>query len=331
MPDGDSGGKVTYWRFAPIACCVVLAAGVLAGVFRALRHGGHEACAGIPLPRCRWLTSRWAVRIAAWASLIAGICGQLSAARQLIWRQLILNSHSVVPVLLRSITIMCYVLLVTALFLAGAGLRWRDLPEVRHTCRQAAKASLLGGLAAGLASEVCCDTFSWTPPVPSGWRYGCALLGGSSGLLLLGLQAAHADGASEREGNHMFLRGGAEEPNGTSQDCLDHEEGPAVLTVPRRESLDFTKSDSMDIHPAPTARLSNNGHVPTHRDHKHDDDAEFRQLSRLHQVPNEDSVAWTNNGQWAEKVQPVMLNLNNTHVHSTLSEPLMNQPYFPSP
>mmetsp|Transcript_52286 Transcript_52286/g.138109 ORF Transcript_52286/g.138109 Transcript_52286/m.138109 type:complete len:341 (-) Transcript_52286:42-1064(-) len=213
--DPDEDPQHPTWLLAPVVCVVVLTAGVVAGVVRALRQGGRAECGGIPLPRCHWLTSRWAVRISAWGALIAGLAGLLDAAGR--FR---VGWYEEVPPYLLGLTLATYLLFLCAPTLSAVSLRWREQPQVYMAFRQAAKAALLGGLAGGLASEVLCNAGESQRLVSPEWRQGCAMLGASSGLLLLGLYAAQADGEASRaecegadeavEDGHG-LRGGTED------------------------------------------------------------------------------------------------------------------------
>lgn len=176
------------WIFAPVAIAALLTAGMIAGVVRGLRHGGHDECGGIPLPRCRWLTSRWAVRIAAWCALTAGLADGIIASNCFLrgW-------HDDVPPNLLSLVLATYVLLAAALVIGVVGLKWRDMPQVHTAIVQVTKTAGLGGLAAGLASEVLCESGEPDRLVSLEWRKGCATLGASAGLLLLGIYCMQAD------------------------------------------------------------------------------------------------------------------------------------------
>lgn len=190
-------GRETDWLWAPVICAAVLTSGVVAGVVSALRQGGRVEYGGIPLPKCQWLTSRCSVRIAAGGSLLAGLVGQLSALRRFL-----LGWHDDVPFYLMCLTMGTYSLLAAAIVLAFIGLSWKQTaPKVHEAFRQSAKAALLGGLAAGLAAEVLCNAGE-AEAVPQNWRQGCAMLGASSGLLLLGLLAAQVDGQAGLEVDH---------------------------------------------------------------------------------------------------------------------------------
>eukprot|EP00812_Abedinium_dasypus_P010823 NODE_4420_length_676_cov_205.280193.p1 GENE.NODE_4420_length_676_cov_205.280193~~NODE_4420_length_676_cov_205.280193.p1 ORF type:complete len:168 (-),score=14.03 NODE_4420_length_676_cov_205.280193:113-616(-) len=108
--------------------------------------------------------------------------------------------------------------IVLSFLLAAVGLRSES--TVWHACRQAAGAALLGGLAAGLASEVLCD-YS-TEKVSAVWSRGCALLGASSGSVLLGLLAAQRGGtaATAADGESPALGQPAGIANGTPAEPL---------------------------------------------------------------------------------------------------------------
>jgi len=178
------------WLLAPIICAAILTLGVIAGVVSALRQGGRVEYAGIPLPQCKWLTSRCSVRVAAFGSLLAGLAGQLSAFGHFLkgWHD------DDVPFYLMSCTLVCYSLLASALVLASIGLQQKQTaPKAHEAFRQSAKAAFLGGLAAGLAAEVLCNAGE-SRRVPYNWRVGCGMLGASCGMLLLGLLAAQFDG-----------------------------------------------------------------------------------------------------------------------------------------
>jgi len=177
------------WLLAPIVCAAILTLGVVAGVVSALRQGGRVEYAGIPLPQCKWLTSRCSVRVAAGGSLFAGFAGQLSA-----FGHFLRGWHDDVPFYLLSPALACYSLLTSAVVLASIGLQQKQTaPKVHEAFRQSAKAALLGGLAAGLAAEVLCNAGE-SQGVPHNWRVGCGMLGASCGLLLLGMLAAQVDG-----------------------------------------------------------------------------------------------------------------------------------------
>mmetsp|Transcript_113072 Transcript_113072/g.365205 ORF Transcript_113072/g.365205 Transcript_113072/m.365205 type:complete len:344 (+) Transcript_113072:76-1107(+) len=186
--DGVDADHTTAWMLAPVVCALLLAAGAVAGVVRALRQGGRVACGGIPLPRCRWLTSRWAVRIAAWGALSAGLADLILASR---W--FLLSWHKEVPPNLLSVLLVTYMLLGASPLILAISFRWRAMPHVHGAFVQAAKVALLGGLAAGIASEVLCEMGESTRQVPKTWRQCCATLGASSGLLLLGIYGLQAD------------------------------------------------------------------------------------------------------------------------------------------
>jgi len=194
----DEDDEHKTWLMLPVACVILLTAGVVAGVVRALRADGSDRCAGVPLPRCSWLTARWAVRGAAWLTLIVGLFGILSAARHFVlgWRR-------TVPPYLLSFTLAAYLLLASApLFtLLGLRVKARGRHEGHEAYRQAARAALMGGLASGLATEVLCNAGESEHFVPHEWSQGCGMLGASSGFLLLGLYAAQADGAWDEGGS----------------------------------------------------------------------------------------------------------------------------------
>mmetsp|Transcript_82072 Transcript_82072/g.190601 ORF Transcript_82072/g.190601 Transcript_82072/m.190601 type:complete len:332 (-) Transcript_82072:75-1070(-) len=189
MDVGDGDDKeAEQWTWVPVICVVVLTAGVITGVVSALREGGLVQSSSSP--KCRWLSSRCSVRVVAGLALIAGLFGQLTALRHFLhgWPDR-------APFYLMSLMLLAYSLLFAAVLLAAIGLRWKQTAsKVHEAFRQSAKASLLGGLAAGLASEVLCHTGESRATVPLDWRLGCNLLGASSGLLLLGLLAAQVDG-----------------------------------------------------------------------------------------------------------------------------------------
>lgn len=144
------------------------------------------------MPRCSCLTSRWAVRCAAWCALIAGLVGLCMAGRRFV-----LGWQAKVPPYLLSLMLATYALLAAAPLLTVLGLRsgGRGASEGHRAFRQAARAALMGGLAAGLATEVLCNAGETEMIVSHEWREGCATLGASCGLLLLGLYAAQADGS----------------------------------------------------------------------------------------------------------------------------------------
>lgn len=248
-PDEDP--QSSTWLLAPVVCVVVLTAGVVAGVVRALRQGGHAQCGGIPLPRCHWLTSRWAVRISAWGALTAGLAGLVDAARHFL-----IGWYDTVPPYLVSLTLSTYLLFISAPVISALSLRWREQPQVYRSLRQAAKAALLGGLSGGLASEVLCNAGELESEklVSRDWRQGCAMLGASSGLLLLGLYAAQADGEASRvvgaegadaagetfEGGHRW-RGGEDPDHAEIEEAPWAQESSASASPQRLES---TASDA---------------------------------------------------------------------------------------
>eukprot|EP00927_Polykrikos_kofoidii_P044644 TRINITY_DN38553_c0_g1_i1.p1 TRINITY_DN38553_c0_g1~~TRINITY_DN38553_c0_g1_i1.p1 ORF type:complete len:378 (-),score=63.60 TRINITY_DN38553_c0_g1_i1:176-1309(-) len=147
---------------------------------------------GGPLPR-PWLKL---VRYASVGALIAGLLGLFVALDRFFKAR-----SEEVPGDILGFMIGCYVLLTASLLVTAVGLvlrsRW---PKAYRTCKQAAGACLLVGLAAGLATEAVCDFEEGKTDVSRGWHAGSWMLGASSGLLLLGLLAAQADGtASEPE------------------------------------------------------------------------------------------------------------------------------------
>lgn len=259
----DDGEERDTWMLAPVVCVALLTAGVVAGVVRALRAEGSERCAGVPLPRCGWLTSRWAVRIAAWGALAAGLFGLLTALRRFL-----LGWQTRIPPYLVSLTLFSYVLLASAPLLALGALRLgaQGAMEARKALRQAAKAALLGGLAAGLAVEVLCNAVASESIVSREWREGCAMLGASSGLLLLGLYAAQADGSwneGPRQGVAFDEEGSGDARGGTSRSRNSfggwhgHEEDSS------RNDL-VVRHDSNDSHGSDDPRragLSNGGSI----------------------------------------------------------------------
>jgi len=192
--DGDSETTESerHWLLAPVVCTLLLMAGVVAGGVRALRLMRSSSEIRL-LPRCRWLTARWAVRVSAWGALVAGLMGMIYAGRRF---EVHWPLEAQVPLVIKLCMALSYCLMILSLLLAFLGLRVA-VPEARRAFRQTAKSSLLAGLAAGLATEVLCD--AGEPDMPIQWRQSCAMLGGSCGLLLLGLVAASADGQAERE------------------------------------------------------------------------------------------------------------------------------------
>lgn len=198
--EGDNGERET-WVLVPVVCVVVLVAGVVAGLVRALRADGSDQIAGVPLPHCSWLTSRWAVRIAACTSLVAGIFGLISAARGFI-----LSRQDSVPVYLLSLTLLTYILLGVAPLITLIGLRFkgRGALEAYRSCGQAARTALMGSFAAGIATEMLATVADDQQLISREWRQSCTVLGASSGLLLLGLYAALADGTWRVRGAEPF-------------------------------------------------------------------------------------------------------------------------------
>lgn len=194
--DSDTTASERHWLLAPVGCCLLLMAGSVAAVVRASRLIRSEQAESTrwPLPNCRWLTARWAVRITAWGALVAGIVGLIYAARHFVMHSPVERE---VPTALLLLTILSYSLMLLALLLAAVGLRWREMQEIRRAFRQATKSLFLAGLAAGLAAEVLCDARE--SRLPAQWKRSCSMLGASCGLLLLGLVAAQADGQVERE------------------------------------------------------------------------------------------------------------------------------------
>lgn len=192
--DSDTTASERHWLLAPVGCCLLLMAGSLAAVVRASRLITSEQAESIrwPLPNCRWLTARWAVRITAWGALVAGFVGLMYAARHFV-----MHAETEVPTGLFILTVLSYSLMLLALGLAVLGLRWREKEEIRRALRQATKSLFLAGLAAGLAAEVLCDARE--SHLPAEWKRSCSMLGASCGLLLLGLVSAQADGQVERE------------------------------------------------------------------------------------------------------------------------------------
>lgn len=181
----------SLWIIAPTLCVLLLTAGAVAGIVRALRMGGRVDCGGIPLPPCKWVTSRWTVRIGAMTALCAGSLGLLAAARAFMRAR-----YEDAPPIVFSFTISTYTLLILGIAAAGAGIRWK---EARHPCRQASRTFCLAGLACGLATQVVCDADGGgEKTVPKDWHAGAWMLGASCGLLLLGMLAAQADGEAMR-------------------------------------------------------------------------------------------------------------------------------------
>jgi len=196
--DSDTTASERHWLLAPVVCTVLLMAGVVAGAARALRLTRSDRAHYMLLNCLPWLTTRWAVRITAMGALVAGFVGMLYAARRFLLRWSLVDQ---VPVVIRVMTGLTYGLMLLALLLAGLGMRYSQVPQAHRAFRQSAKSSLLAGLAAGLATEVLCD--AGEPHMPPLWHQSCAMLGGSCGLVLLGMVAAQADGEAERMANQQ--------------------------------------------------------------------------------------------------------------------------------
>ncbi|CAE8623714.1 unnamed protein product [Polarella glacialis] len=226
--DPDTTNSERHWIYAPIVCSLLLMAGMVAGVVRAFRLTQGR---GVPLlPTCHWLTARWATRITAWGALVAGIVGMSYAARRLVMHWSYIDD---VPPVLIIFALLTYGLMFLALLLAALGLRWHGKPQAHRAFRQSAKASLLAGLSAGLATEVLTDFCERESQVPESWRRSFAMLGGSCGLLLLGLLAAQADGQAEREGAMGEAEGRNQQAQAASR---EGEEGVVSGPVLRHDS-----------------------------------------------------------------------------------------------
>lgn len=247
MSEADyEGSREMRWLLAPVVCVVVLTAGLFAGLLNALRQSGREEYGGIPLPNCQWLNSRYAVRVTAGSSLIAGLFGQATALRRFlrVWRGF---DHA--PLVLTILTLLAYSLLGAAVLLAGIGLRCKQQrPKAHEALRQAAKASLLGGLAAGLASEVLCNAGESEDSVPRDWRVGCAMLGASSGLFLLGLLAAQVDGQAQLPALERNISTDGPDVAGVGEEHVSHADG--------HMRLDSDPSAMQDSIEAPSSLFS---------------------------------------------------------------------------
>lgn len=207
VADPDSEDQ---WLWAPAACTVVLTAGAVAGVVRALcqsrrcaamrRCGWPETvgiaggCSGM-IPGRRFIL--WSLRFTACISLISGIVGLLLIAPDELYQGL--PESETVPTILWGVTIMTYVWLGVGILLAGCSLHRRDDPRAYVAFRQASRAALLGALAFGIFSEVLMTTGEKISHVPQEWRRGCGILGASSALILLGLLAAQGEAARQQE------------------------------------------------------------------------------------------------------------------------------------
>mmetsp|Transcript_127771 Transcript_127771/g.331229 ORF Transcript_127771/g.331229 Transcript_127771/m.331229 type:complete len:384 (+) Transcript_127771:2-1153(+) len=145
------------------------------------------------VPQC--LTWRLAIRLLAWGGLITGLAGLASAAKRFLR-----IGCAGVPQCIFGLTLASYALLGLAPLLAAAGLRLQAVPKARKGFRQAAKAALLAGLAAGQAVDVLCNVGEqYYRKTPMEWRSACSMLGASTGIFLLGLWAAHEDGQASRD------------------------------------------------------------------------------------------------------------------------------------
>lgn len=226
--DGDASPSERQWLLAPIVCTILLMAAVVAGLYRAIRLLQTRNS----VSSCHWLSARWAVRITAWGALVAGLVGMLYAARRfyLHW------SSEEVPIILESLMLLAYCLMIFSLLLASCGLRWQGIQKAYRAFRQASKASLLAGLAAGIAAEVLCDVGEPAEKVPLALRQTCAMLGGSCGLVLLGLAAAQADGQAERE-----------PIDGLPPRALNEDQAPDPESTIRHDSITSQISDAASL------------------------------------------------------------------------------------
>lgn len=236
MHDADND-QDNQWTYAPILCAALLIAGVCAGVVRAVTHsqcGPADPNKASPWPR---LSVRWTVRITSWGSFVFSVLGLLGAAHRFIhtWME---PDHEL-PLVLLCLTITAYVLLCSSLLFAFIGLRYQERNEQVHSAvRQSATAALLAGLALGIACEVLCDAGEPEDQVPVTLRHGYAMLGGASGLFLLGLVAAKADGDEENEKRAKSAKNSCE---GSHRPVAPHEkdeEQPPPVSI-RHDSVDF--------------------------------------------------------------------------------------------
>mmetsp|Transcript_83837 Transcript_83837/g.241041 ORF Transcript_83837/g.241041 Transcript_83837/m.241041 type:complete len:350 (-) Transcript_83837:159-1208(-) len=189
-PGQDAG--VRWPRSVPLAvagaACCVLGGAVCWYALRAWRRREDWL-----LRVLRWLTWRMAFRVMAWGALLSGLIGIMAAAGRFC------KAHWDVPKVLLSLTVASYGLLVLAPLLAAAGLKWKAVPKAHKGFRQASKAALLGGLAAGQAVYAMCNLGGHDyRNAPLDFREACGVLGASSGVLLLGLLAAQMDGQASR-------------------------------------------------------------------------------------------------------------------------------------
>lgn len=184
----ENGNERRTWIFflAPGVCVVMLFAAAVAGVLRALGW----------LNSSRLLEgSRKAVRWSSYGALSCGFLGLLFAGYHFY-----LGLGKDVPLILLLVTLATYVFLFSALLFARMGVRLEEhgQHEGHEAYRQAARAALMGGLACGLLAEGLCKAGDLGEIAPHQWRQGCATLGASSGLLLLGLYTAQQDGSWTR-------------------------------------------------------------------------------------------------------------------------------------
>jgi len=120
--------------------------------------------------------------------LVAGVADLFAAARRFT-----AACEEDIPLGILSFVFITYLLLGLSPLILAAGLAWQDMPHASKAFVQAAKLAMLGGLAAGLASEVLSETADSSQYIPEAWDRGCSLLGTASGLLLLGLYGVQAD------------------------------------------------------------------------------------------------------------------------------------------
>mmetsp|Transcript_34469 Transcript_34469/g.75228 ORF Transcript_34469/g.75228 Transcript_34469/m.75228 type:complete len:328 (-) Transcript_34469:106-1089(-) len=242
---------------------------------------------------CR-LTQRLVIRSAAIIGFVCGLLGLIVAARQIQegWQEL-------VPVNIFIPTVGAYVLLGLALLIAAVGLQFRHRPRVHDACRQVAKISLFCALIAGLASEVLCDAGDNLEIVPPDWHRACAILGAASGMLLLGLLSAQADGQAGRlEGEaaavadpHLPVDESSFYPRDrlNSNESLSEEALLESTGHMQRWTLDPRRRSDTKATAVPGAR----GTQWPYRDPAHDFDWSKRRLAAAKPMPNPDSAQYS--------------------------------------
>lgn len=97
-------------------------------------------------------------------------------------------------VLVTAITSYGLLLLAPLITVVGLRFKQRNADEAHRAFGQAAKSALMGGFAAGIATEMLSILSDEQHTISPQWRRSCTVLGASCGLFLLGLYAALADG-----------------------------------------------------------------------------------------------------------------------------------------